>query len=103
MIAARLPSRVMRSGYPGALRLQPLRRVVVEAGEERPQLVDEPAHRLRRVEDRLGPGDVVFERAHLEEVDRPDLHRAELLDLAVARQDAGAVRPQLAILVEDSE
>ena len=47
--------------------------------------------RLGPVEDRLVVGDVVLRRAHLEEVERADVGRAELVDLAVARQQAGAV------------
>src|SRR3954447_10253360 len=103
MIAARLPSRVMRSSYPGALPLQPLRRVVVETGEEGAEVLDELGHGGGRVEDGLVLGDVVLERAHLEEVHGPDLHRAELLDLAVAREDAGPARAQLLVLVKDAE
>ena len=48
-------------------------------------------------------GDVVVDRAHLVEVQRPDLHLAELLDLAVAGEDPGSVGAQLAVLVDDAE
>src|SRR3954453_7515782 len=41
--------------------------------------------------------------AHLDEVQRAQLHRAELAELAEAREDPGAVRAQLAVLDDDPE
>jgi len=58
---------------------------------------------LRPVQDRLVGGDVVVGGAHLADVQRAQAHRAELLDLAVARQDPGAVGAQLAVLDDDAE
>jgi len=55
------------------------------------------------VEHRLVRGDVVVRRAHLDEVERTVLHPAELVDLAVAGQDPGAVRAQLAVFDDDAE
>jgi hypothetical protein len=59
--------------------------------------------RLGREQHLLVLGDVVVERAHREEVERPDLHAAELLDLAVRREDPRAVGAQLAVLPDDAE
>src|SRR4051812_10557373 len=58
---------------------------------------------LGAVEHRLVGSDVVVGGAHLHEVERPVLHVAELLDLAVGREDARAVRAQLAVLDDDAE
>src|SRR5688572_15280056 len=60
-------------------------------------------HLLFGLEDRLVLRDVVLDRPHLGEVERADLHVAELLDLAVGGEDPGAVGLQLAVLVHDAE
>src|SRR3954451_1142728 len=54
--------------------------------------------RLGSVQHRLVGRDVVVGGAHLDQVERAELHTAELLDLAVAREDPGAVRAELAVL-----
>src|SRR4051794_26856396 len=79
------------------------RRLVVGRREELADRTEQVLGRLGRVEDRLVLRDVVLDRAHLADVDRADLHAAELLDLAVGREDAGAVGAQLAVLVHDAE
>src|SRR6266446_5027042 len=64
------------------------RDALVGAGLE--EAADDLAHlveRLGAVQDRLVGGDVVVRRAHLDQVQRAQLHTAELLDLAVARED----------------
>src|SRR3954471_21926724 len=53
---------------------------------------------LRPVQDGLIARDVVLGGAHLAQVQRPQLHGAELADLAVAGQDPGAVGAQPAVL-----
>src|SRR3990170_6528109 len=58
---------------------------------------------LRAVQDGLVARDVVFRGAHLEQVQRPQLHGAKLAELAVARQDPGAVGAQVAVLDDDAE
>src|SRR5215471_9962858 len=67
------------------------------------EVLDHRPERRRREQDRLVAGDVVVERAHLVEVPGPDLGGAELLDLAVGRQQAGAVGLELAALPHDPE
>src|SRR5689334_6531176 len=73
-------------------------------------VAEEPADHLAHLVERLGAvqdglvrSDVVVGRAHLDEVERTQLHVAELLDLSVARQDAGAIGTQLAVLHHDAE
>src|SRR5918997_1169429 len=58
---------------------------------------------LRAVQDGLVARDVVLRGAHLEQVQRAQLHRAKLAELAVARQDPGAVGTQVAVLDDDAE
>src|SRR5919112_895619 len=53
---------------------------------------------LGPVEDRLIVRDVVVDGAHLAQVQRAQLHRAELLDLAVAGEDPGAVGARRPVL-----
>src|SRR5680860_218567 len=105
-IGARLLSARYGGGVPPVLPcgvLEALGRVVAELRKQRAQRFHQVAHRLGRIEHRLVVGDVVLQRAHLHVVDRADLHRAELIDLAVAGQDARAVGAQLALLVEHPE
>ena len=54
-------------------------------------------------QDRLVVRDVVLERRHRVEVDRPDVGAAELVDLAERRQQPRAVAAQLALLVHHAE
>src|SRR3954467_5751064 len=63
--------------------------VTEEAADDLAPLVD----RLGAVQDRLVLRDVVVRRAHLDQVERAQLHAAELFDLAVAREDPGTVGP----------
>ena len=68
------------SGFPPP---QPRRRVVVEAREETAHDVLQLPHAVGAEEDRLVVGDVVLQRAHLEQVERAQVGAAELLDLPV--------------------
>src|SRR4051794_26393773 len=58
---------------------------------------------LGAVQDGLVARDVVLGGAHLQEAQRAQLHRAELAELAEAREDPGAVGAQLAVLDDDPE
>src|SRR3954453_2004257 len=73
--------------------------IAEEPADDLAHLVD----RLCAVEDGLVLGDVVVGCAHLDQVERAQLHAAELFDLSVARQDARAVRAQLAVVHHDAE
>src|SRR3954452_9147396 len=77
--------------------------VVVAVAEEPADHLAHLVDRLGAVEDGLVLRDVVVGRAHLDEVERAQLHATELLDLAVARQDARAVCAQLAVFHDDAE
>src|SRR3954467_11027366 len=70
-----------------------------EAAHDPDHLVD----RLGPVEHRLVLRDVVVGAAHLDEVERAVIHAPELLDLAVAREDARAIRPKLPVLFGNAE
>src|SRR4051812_25098158 len=61
--------------------------VTEEAADDLAHLVD----RLGAVQDRLVLRYVVVGGAHLDQVERAQLHAAELLNLAVAREDPRAV------------
>src|SRR4051812_17204701 len=76
-----------------------VRAVPEEAADHLTHLVE----RLTSVEDRLVLRDVVLGCSHLDQIQRAQLHPAELLDLAVAREDARAVGAQLAVLHHDTE
>src|SRR3954447_1135088 len=78
-------------------------RVLVGALEEPADHLLEVIERLGREQDRLIGRDVVVGARHLADVQRPDLHPAELLDLPVGGEDAGAVGAQLALLVHHAE
>src|SRR5215207_4202860 len=81
-----------------------LRDGLVGAGlEEAADDLGDLGDRLGPVQDRLIVGDVVVDAAHLDDVERAVLHRAELLDLPVAGEDPRAVRAQLAVLDDDTE
>ena len=75
---------------------QPGRRVVVALGEEAADDVEQLLDAVGGEQDRLIRGDVVVQDAHLGDVQRADLGTAELLDLPVGGQQAGAVGAQLA-------
>src|SRR5690606_15432040 len=77
--------------------------LVVVAGEEGAQVVDHAIERLGDEQQRLVAGDVVVLRTHGRDVPGADLGGAERLDLAVGRQQARAVGPQLAVLPQDAE
>src|SRR5690606_7888286 len=77
--------------------------LVVVALEEATEVVDHPVERLGGEEDRLVAGDVVVLRAHGPDVPGPDVGVAEHLDLAVGRQQPGAVGLELAVLPHDAE
>src|SRR5215207_7759582 len=85
------------------LTAQPFDRFVGAGVEERADdgldLVDGPG----AVQDGLVVRDVVVDGAHLGDVQRAQLHVRELAELAVAREDPGAVGAQLAVLDDDAE
>ena len=96
-------SRSVRAARATPASPQARRRVVVEAREEAADDVLQLAHAVGAEQHRLVVGDVVLERAHLEEVERAQVGAAELLDLAVGGEDAGAVGAHLAVLAQDAE
>src|SRR3954466_16352896 len=94
------------SPWSGAGRDRAAHRRDAVVGAVTEEATDDLAHlvqRLGAVQDRLVLRDVVVGAAHLDEVERAELHRAEFLDLAVAREDPCAVRAQLAVLDDDAE
>src|SRR5688500_19657863 len=82
---------------------QLLDRFVGAGAEEAADDLDHLGNRLGLVEDGLVVRDVVLGGPHLDEVERAVLHAAELVDLAVRRQDPGSVSAHLAVLVDDAE
>ncbi len=76
-------------------------RLVVARGEEPSDHADDLLDRLGPVQHRLVRSDVVVGDPHLDDVDRAQRHPAELLDLAIAREDPGAVCAELALFLDD--
>ena len=92
-----------RSGAGGGGDAEASGGVVVAAGEESADHVEQLLDPVGGVQDRLVPGDVITERAHLGDVQRPDLGAPELVDLAEGGEQPGAVGARLAGLEHDAE
>src|SRR5260370_31863691 len=75
---------------------EPAVRAVVEVLEERGQAVGQLGKRPGRVQNRLIVRDVVGSRAHLGEIERPDLGLLKDIELAEGREDAGPISARVA-------
>jgi hypothetical protein len=80
-----------------------LRRTAPERREEASDDVLELAHSVGAEHHRLVLGDVVLLRRHGEDVERPQIGPAELLDLAVGAEDAGAIGAHVPLLADHAE
>src|SRR5438309_6787157 len=87
----------------GAQGAEPGGRLVVALIEEPAHHVEQVVDRLRGVQDRLVLRDVVLVYPHFGDVQGADLRAAELLDLPVGGEQPGPIGPHLAVFVDDAE